>query len=315
MNETDPAIRNMMTHLDGIARRVADCAGDVAAVRAVIEDYSRLDEATRRVDARAKASGNPPGEWVLAEGAHPDDRILYVHGGSWMSGSPDGYRPLAARISRETGCSVFVLDYRLAPEHPFPAGLEDCVEAWQWLSGNGPESASTARKLVLEGDSAGGNLVLATALKLKEGGARLPDAVVALSPATDLTWRSPSLQSRASVDPILRPDRLHLVSEAYVQGAERMEHPCVSPLFGDFRGLSRVLVQVGDREVLLDDAKRIAGLMQEQGVDVELQIYERMPHVFQLFAPTVGAATDAIERMGEFIRNSGQPIYDSGEGP
>lgn len=315
MNETDPANRRMLSHLEGIARRVAGCTGDVDAIRAVMEDYSRLDEATRRVDARTKPSANPAGEWVLAEGARPDDRILYVHGGSWMAGSPDGYRPLAARISRQTGCSVFVLDYRLAPEHPFPAGLEDCTRAWEWLSGNGPESASPARKLVLAGDSAGGNLVLATALNLKENGARLPDAVAALSPATDLTWQSPSLRSRADVDPILRPDRLQLVSEAYVQGAERMEHPFVSPVFGDFRGLSRILIQVGDREVLLDDAKRIAGRMRDQGVDVALQIHERMPHVFQLFAPTVGAATDAIERMGEFIRDSGRPVDETGNRP
>lgn len=306
MTDMDPAIRKMMAHLEGIARRVADCAGDVAAVRAVIEDYSRLDEATRRVDARTTASGDPPGEWVLADGARADHRLLYVHGGSWMSGSPDGYRPLAARISRETGCSVFVLDYRLAPEHPFPAGLEDCVEAWLWLSGNAPDSPATARKLVLAGDSAGGNLALAAALKLRDRGDRLPDALVALSPATDLTWQSPSLQSRAGVDPILRPDRLHRVSEAYVQGAERMAHPWVSPLFGDFHGICRVLVQVGDCEVLLDDARRLAGRMQDHGVDVELQIYDRMPHVFQLFAPTVGAATDAIERLGGFIRNGGQ---------
>lgn len=304
MTESDPAVARMIAHLEGIARRVADCTGDIDSVRAVIEDYSRLDEATRRVDARSSVSDQPPGEWVQADDARPDHRILYLHGGSWMSGSPAGYRPLAARISRATGCAVFVPDYRLAPEHPFPAGLEDCVSAWQWLSRHGPEAASAAQKLVMAGDSAGGNLALAAALKLKTDGERLPDAVVALSPAVDLTWRGPSLATHAGVDPVLRPDRLHLVSEAYVQGAERMDHPYVSPLFGDFDGLSRVLIQVGDREVLLDDAKRVSERMKEQGVDVELQVYEGMPHVFQLFAPTVGAATDAIERIGAFVRGA-----------
>lgn len=304
MSDTDPAVARMITHLEGIARRVADCAGDVGAVRAVIEDYSRLDAATRRVDARTSVSDQPPGEWVQADGARPAHRILYLHGGSWMSGSPAGYRPLAARISRETGCVVFVPDYRLAPEHPFPAGLEDCIAAWQWLSRRGPKTASSAETLVIIGDSAGGNLALAAALKLKADGERLPDAVVALSPAADLTWQSPSLATRAGDDPILRPDRLHLVSEAYVQGAERMDHPYVSPIFGDFDGLARVLIQVGDREVLLDDAKRVAERMKEQAVAVELQVYEGMPHVFQLFAPTVGAATDAIERIGAFVREA-----------
>lgn len=302
MTETDPAVAAMTAHLEDIARRVADCGGDVEAVRAVIDDYSRLDDATRRVDARTLASTQPVGEWVLAPGARPDHRMLYIHGGSWMSGSPDGYRPLAARISRETGYAVFVLDYRLAPEHPFPAGLDDCVEAWGWLTEAGPEGSAPARGMVVTGDSAGGNLALATSLKLKDSGDRLPDAVVVMSPAVDLGWRSPSLRTRADVDPVLRPDRLGLVSEAYVQGAARMDDPYVSPLYGDFSGVSRVLVQVGDREVLLDDARRITERLSGQGVDVELQVYEHMPHVFQLFAPTVGAATDAIERIGGFVR-------------
>lgn len=307
MSESDPGITTMVAHLQGIAGRVADCAGDVAAVRTVIEDYSRLDEATRRMDARRMVSERPAGEWVLAAGARPDHRILYVHGGSWMSGSPDGYRPLAARISRESGCAVFVVDYRLAPEHPFPAGLDDCADAWRWLAANGPESAAPAAALYLAGDSAGGNLAVATALRLRDGGERLPDAVAVLSPAVDLTWQSPSLRTRADVDPILRPDRLHQVSEAYVQGAERMDHPYVSPLFGDFRGLCRFLIQVGDREVLLDDARRLAARVTEQGVDAALQEYPQMPHVFQLFAPTVGAATDAIERIGAFVRGAAPP--------
>lgn len=299
---TDQAVAEMMEHLRGVARRVADCGADPARVRAVIEDYSRLNEATRRVDARCIASHQPAGEWVVAPGARSDCRLLYVHGGSWMSGSPDGYRPLAARLSRESGCAVFVLDYRLAPENPFPAGLDDCIDAWRWLSDNGPEAASPARRMVMVGDSAGGNLVLAAALRLKDEGGRLPDAMAALSPATDLTWRSPSLESRADVDPILRPDRLHLVSEAYVQGASAMDHPYVSPVFGDFSGLGRALIQVGDCEVLLDDARRVAERMRQQGVAVELQVYPDMPHVFQLFAPTVSAATDAIERIGAFVR-------------
>lgn len=307
MSESDPGITAMVAHLEGIAGRVAECAGDVAAVRTVIEDYSRLDEATRRMDARRMVSERPAGEWVLAAGARPDHRILYVHGGSWMSGSPDGYRPLAARISRETGCAVFVVDYRLAPEHPFPAGLDDCADAWRWLAANGPESAAPAAALYLAGDSAGGNLAVAAALRLRDGGERLPDAVAVLSPAVDLTWQSPSLRTRADVDPILRPDRLHQVSEAYVQGAERMDHPYVSPLYGDFRGLCRFLIQVGDREVLLDDARRLAARVTEQGVDVALQEYPQMPHVFQLFAPTVGAATDAIERIGAFVRGAAPP--------
>jgi len=295
----------MHAHLRGIAGRVAACGGDIEAVRAVIEDYSKLDTATRRVDARRVPVASPPGEWVLAGNSRPGHRLLYLHGGSWMSGSPAGYRPLAARIARASGCAVFVADYRLAPEHPFPAGLQDGVAAFEWLAANGPEGAAAARSLVLAGDSAGGNLALAGILKLKDEARRLPDAAVALSPAVDLTWQGESLRTHADVDPILRPDRLAQVVQAYVQGNELLTHPQVSPLFGDFSGLPRLLIQVGDREVLLDDARRLASRASVQDVDVALQVYTGMPHVFQVFAPTVNKAQAAIDHIGEFL--SAQP--------
>lgn len=304
MSVADPATQSMFEHLRGIARRVAECGGDVDAIRAAIDDFSNLDAATRRTEGRAIAHAEPRGEWVIADNGEADRRLLYLHGGSWMSGSPYGYRPLAARISRSTGCAVFVLDYRLAPENPFPAGLEDCVRTYQWLRGHGPESAGAARSVAVAGDSAGGNLALATVLRLRDMRDEPPDATVALSPAVDLTWQSPSLRTHAEVDPILRRDRLPLVSELYVQGVERMEHPCVSPVFGDFHGLRNVLIQVGDQEVLLDDARRIVDHMRAQSVDAELQIYPGMPHVFQMFAPTVAAAGQAIEKIGAFVRAS-----------
>lgn len=306
MRSDNPAIQSMHDHLRGIAARVAECEGDIQCVRAVIEDYSRLDAATRGFDARRVGVESPPGEWVLAANSRPDHRLLYLHGGSWMSGSPEGYRPLAARIAQATGYAVFVLDYRLAPEHPFPAGLQDCADAFRWLAENGPEPGVDAKRVVIAGDSAGGNLALAAALKIKDEGGPMPDAVVALSPAVDLTWQGESLSTNADVDPILRPDRLALVSQAYVQNGERMEHPHVSPLFGDFTGLSRLLVQVGDCEVLLDDARRLAARASDQDVEVALEVYADMPHVFQLFAPTVGRAQEAIDRIGMFLADAGR---------
>lgn len=295
------ATERMIAHLQNIAQRVADCAGDLTGIRSVIEDYSRLDVTTRAVEGRTIPSAEPAGEWVMAGNSRPERRLLYIHGGSWMSGSPEGYRPLAARIARATGYSVFVVDYRLAPENPFPIGLDDCTKAFSYIRDRGPRQASAAQKLVIAGDSAGGNLSLAATLKLADQGEALPDAVVALSPAVDLTWQSPSLETHAGVDPILRPDRLRLVSDAYVQGAERIDHPHVSPVFGDFTGLCKLLIQVGDREVLLDDAKRMARLAGGQGVSVDLQIYDGMPHVFQVFAPAVSTSTEAINNIGKFV--------------
>lgn len=304
MSATDPATRHMFEHLRGIAGRVAGCSGDIICIRTVIDDFSALDAATRTVGGRTISCEEPPGEWVAAAHSDPSRRLLYIHGGSWMSGSPYGYRALAARLSRATGCVVFVLDYRLAPENPFPAGLDDCVRAYRWIQHNGPESAAAARSLALAGDSAGGNLAVATALRLKSEGVDPPAALVALSPAVDLTWQGATLQTHAAVDPILRPDRLGLVSQAYVQGAERMDHPYVSPLFGEFHGLGRFLIQVGDQEILLDDAKRLRDRALEHDVAVELQIFPGMPHVFQMFAPTVASAAEAVQRIGEFVRAS-----------
>jgi len=301
MTSQDPGARKMLSHLQRIAERVADCNGDVEGVRAVIEDYSKLDAATRRIDATIMSTTAPRGEWVLAPGSDPGRRLLYLHGGSWMSGSLDGYRPLASRISRASGYAVFVLDYRLAPEHPFPAGLQDSVDAARWLSRNGPDGESGADRLAIGGDSAGGNLALAGTLKLKDEGGPEPDAVFVLSPAVDLTWSGESLKTHADVDPILRPDRLSLVSRAYVQEAERLDHPYVSPLFGNFSGVARMLIQVGDREVLLDDARRLSERVSSQGGDVTLQVYPGMPHVFQLFGPTVAAAGEAVGNIGDFL--------------
>jgi len=301
-NHDPAAVEAMIDHLSTVARRVADCGGDVAAVRAVIEDYSRLDAQTRRFDAESMPSNGPAGEWVVAGGGDTDRRLLYIHGGSWMSGSPDGYRPLAGRIAEATGCAVFLLDYRLAPENPFPAGLDDCVAAYRWMLANGPGGASSCARACIAGDSAGGNLTLATVLRLLAEDGKAPDAAIALSPAVDLTWQSPSMTSMAAADPILRPERLSLVSEAYVQGAAAMDDPLVSPVFGDLAGLARLLVQVGSREVLLDDARRIAEHARGQGVEVDLQIYPDMPHVFQLFAPTVPDAALAVDRIGAFVR-------------
>lgn len=300
----------MIEHLRCISARVLDNLGDISKIREIIEDYSKLDEDTRRVDAKIIESRNPPGEWVLAANSHPERRLLYLHGGSWMSGTVQGYRPLAARIAAASGCSVFSLNYRLAPENPYPLGLEDCVAAYEWITENAPgPSKDHLTKyphefVAIAGDSAGGNLTLATALRIRqENFNKLPNALVCLSPATDLTWGSDSMVSKREVDPIINPERLHLVAQAYLQGREKLTHPHVSPLFGDFSDLPRTLIQVGEAEVLLDDATRFADKAQSQGADVSLGIFEDMPHVFQMFAPTVDTASQAIEKIGHFLSN------------
>ena len=150
-------------------------------------------------------TGHIPMEWVVANGADPKRRILYIHGGSWISGSLSGYRAFISRVSQAAKAVVLSVDYRLAPEHVFPAGLEDCVQAYQWMRENGPDGKEPAGATYLMGDSAGGNLALSALLKVRDSGLALPAAVIAISPATDFTCGSPSLVSRAAVDPIINP--------------------------------------------------------------------------------------------------------------
>ncbi|WDP92745.1 MAG: alpha/beta hydrolase [Desulfobacter sp.] len=241
-------------------------------------------------------------EWVIAEGADPHRRILYIHGGSWVSGSLSGYRAFLSRISRAAGAVVLSVDYCLAPEHQFPAGLEDCVQAYQWMRENGPDGQAPASAAFLMGDSAGGNLALAALLKIKDSEMNLPTAVIALSPATDFTGGSPSLASRALVDPIINPAVLPALIPVYLGRNAEPADPYASPLFGDYRGMPPILLQVGDLEVLLDDSTRLAKHAAGQGCDVTLDVWEGMPHVFQGFAPFLAEASDAIGKIGAFVR-------------
>jgi len=241
-------------------------------------------------------------EWVVADGADPNRRILYIHGGSWISGSPAGYRAFLSRVSQASGAVVLTVDYRLAPENKFPAGLEDCTQAYQWMRQNGPNGKGPVSSAYLMGDSAGGNLALASLLKIKDTKLPLPEAVIALSPATDFTAGSPSLDSRASVDPIINPAVLPALIPVYLGKDTDPTNPYASPLFGDYRGMPPILLQVGDSEVLLDDSKRLAKHADKQGCDVTVEVWDGMPHVFQGFAPFLPQATEAIAKIEKFIR-------------
>lgn len=294
-------------HLRAIAVRAFELIHDIEARRALIDQYFKVHPSTGKIVGtwHAVEDGPIPMEWVVAGGADPRRRVLYIHGGSWVSGSLAGYRAFVSRISRASGAAVLSADYRLAPEHPFPAGLEDCVAAYQWMRKHGPEGEEPVEAAFLMGDSAGGNLALASLLKLRDSGLPLPAAVVALSPATDFTCGSPSLVSRAAVDPIINPQVLPALIPVYLGADTPPDHPYASPLFGDYRGMPPMLLQVGDAEVLLDDAVRVAERARAQGCDATLQVWDGMPHVFQGFAPFLPDASDAIEKIGAFIQRQG----------
>lgn len=300
----DQPTESVFSHLRAIADQAFQLINDIDGRRKLIERYFCVHPSTSAIQGSwvPVRAGSLAMEWVVGDGADPDRRILYMHGGSWISGSPAGYRAFLSRVSRAAGAVVLAVDYRLAPEHQFPAALEDCTQAYRWMRHNGPGGPASAAATYLMGDSAGGNLALATLLKINDLQLPLPTAVIALSPATDFSGGSESLVSRASVDPIINPKILPALIPVYLGPHTDPTHPYASPLFGDYRGMPPLLLQVGDAEVLLDDSRRLAKRAAEQGCRVTLDVWEGMPHVFQGFAPFLPQASAAIAKIGQFVR-------------
>ncbi len=244
--------------------------------------------------------GEVPCEWVLSPGADPNVRLLYIHGGGFVSGSGGFYLPLASHISAAAECAVLLPDYRLAPEHRFPAGLDDCVLAHDWMVKNGPDGPAAARATFVAGDSAGGNLTLATLLALRDRGLSLPAGGISISPTTDLTLASDSLKTAA--DPIISAKTMPIFRDHYL-GTTDARDPLVSPVFGDYRGVPPLLIQTGEHEMLRDDSIRVAQKALTDGATVRLEVWPGMFHVFQSHDPLLPEARAAIEHMAEFIRS------------
>jgi acetyl esterase/lipase len=219
--------------------------------------------------------------------------VLYVHGGGFVFGSARGHRPATAGLARLTGAAVYSLDYRLAPEHPYPAAVDDVVLAYRCLLAGGRKGSD----IVIAGDSAGGNLTLAAAHVIRDGGLPLPAGLVMISPALDLTLSGASVTEQAGTDPLLTAAGLHRWFYLYAAGRP-LQHPGLSPLFADQRGLPPCLVQVGNDEILRSDSERLASV----GPDVELQVYDGLWHAFQLFAGLLPSADEALAEIARFCR-------------
>jgi epsilon-lactone hydrolase len=226
-----------------------------------------------------------------------DDRhLLYLHGGAHMSGSPVLYRDFIWRIAASTRSRVTILDHRLAPEHPFPAALDDAVIAYRRLLADGADP----RRMAIAGESSGGGLALSVLLRLRDEGTPLPAAAVALSPWTDLALTGPSLHANAKADPMIRSDEAPRLAALYLAGADPRT-PYASPLYGDHAGLPPTLIQVGSDEILLDDSVRMAARLRDAGRHVEIEIWPRMPHAWQLWPRVIPEANLAIARIGRFV--------------
>ena len=239
-----------------------------------------------------------PAEWLVPDGSDTDRVVLYFHGGGYATGSLDSHREFVGRLALASGVAFVALDYRLAPEDPFPAALDDALAAYAELLGRGIGPGAIA----LAGDSAGGGLVVATLISIRDSGLPIPAAGVCLSPWVDLTQTSPSCRDTETFDPVLCTDDLVLMAEAYL-GDTDATNPLASPLFADdLSGLPPLLIEVGEDEVLLDDAASLAGRVGATGTDVTLNIWPEMVHGFQVFPGSiVPEADESIAGIGEFL--------------
>ncbi|HEY5646506.1 MAG TPA: alpha/beta hydrolase [Pseudomonadales bacterium] len=256
------------------------------------------------------SAGGVACEWVLAENSDPSRRLLYLHGGAFTMGSPRSHRPITTKYARMAGVSVLAVDYRLVPENRRIDCLTDCQTAYRWILANGPSGPSPLETLFVSGDSAGGNLTLALIAWARDGGLRAADGAIALSPATDTTFSSPSLASNIATDHMLGPmfgriTRLPRSVVVWFAWLSNRMHPCdrrISPLRGDLAGLPPTLIHASEAEMLLDDARRYVNKANDAGSEATLETWHHMLHVWHAFEPRLPEAQEAFEHIHRFMQ-------------
>jgi acetyl esterase/lipase len=268
--------------------------------------FPHTETATRFIAVNAAGVA---AEWVLAPDVDGRRRLLYIHGGAYAMGSPKSHRRLTAKFSEIANAAVLSIDYRLMPEHPRMAGVEDCRAAYRWLLDNGPDGVAPASAIFVAGDSAGGNLTLSLIAWIRDQGLRAPNAAVALSPSTDGTLGSPSLKGNLATDPMLGPlfkamariPRPVLLWGAWLQTRLRPNDPVVSPVFGDLSKLPPLLVHASEAEMLRDDSRRYVHKAQAAGSPVTLQTWSHMVHVWHIYHPDLPEGREAFEEIKKFL--------------
>jgi len=263
-------------------------------MRAIFEELSVAPEAD--IQCERVSAGGVDAEWVCAPGAASDRFVLYLHGGGYVIGSVKTHRDLMARLSRAAKARVLGLNYRLAPEHPFPAAVDDAVAGYKWLLAQGAKPG----RIAVAGDSAGGGLAAATLVAIRDAKLPTPAAGALLSPWVDLEGIGESMTTRAKIDPVVQKEGLIGMAAAYLQGQD-VRTPLAAPLYADLKGLPPLLIQVGDAETLLDDSKRLEARAKAAGVSTKLEVWPEMIHVWQLFASFLPEGQQAIEGIGKFV--------------
>jgi epsilon-lactone hydrolase len=266
-------------------------------LRATFTPGDRLYPLPDDVRVTEVAAGGVPAHWLTPPGVDAPRVLLFLHGGGYELGSLRSDGELAARLGRASGMRVLFVEYRLAPEHPFPAAIDDVLSAWRWLRA---DQGLRAQSMAVAGASAGGGLAVALLVATRDAGEALPAAAALMSPTVDLTSSGASMTERVEQDPISTPALLQHFADDYLAGADP-KTALASPLFAPLAGLPPLLVQVGTADLLLSDAERLAAAASAAGVEVTLEIGEGLPHVYQLLLGTPEAA-EATERIGKFLR-------------
>lgn len=236
--------------------------------------------------------------WLIPDDAGSGRALLYLHGGGYTIGSIESYRNMVSHLAAAARCRALLVEYRLAPEHGFPCAVEDAVTAYRWLLSQGYDPGNIA----IAGDSAGGGLAAATLVALRDAGEPLPAAAILLSPWADLKHTGESFRTVGWRDPMLNRSVLSRMAALYLGGKDP-ENPLASPVYADLKGLPPLLIHVGECELLLDDARRLARRAEEDGVTVELYVCEGMFHVWHYFTPLVPESREAVERIGRFYQD------------
>jgi acetyl esterase/lipase len=290
--------KEQLSQLDGILRQGRfDTAADVASVRAAFNAFVAQVPVPADVVQKPIEIGGVGGIKVTIGGNETGNVMLYLHSGVYVIGSAAATVPLVGELVRRTGVRAVTLEYRLAPEHPYPAAVDDARAAYEGLLGQGVAPG----RIVLAGESAGGGLAVAVLLAAREAGLPMPSCLYLMSPYADLTLSGDSLAERESLDPILSPEGLRVRAPEYVGAADAAD-PLISPVFGDLQGLPPLLIQVGSHEILLSDALRLAARAAASEVAVTLEVTPGAPHVFQGFGGLLDEATAALGRASDFIK-------------
>ena len=292
-----PAHQAVVTALRAMPILGAGGKLDIAAARAAMVASTATTPLPSGARFEKVDASGVPAEWVSFAESDRSKVILYLHGGGYAIGSIETHRGLGARIAEATGSRLLLIDYRLAPESPFPGAVEDATAAYLFLLDEG----FAPDQIAIGGDSAGGGLTFAALVNLRDQGHTLPGVAFALSPWVDLEGLGESMSSKADADPMVGKDGLVAMGQAYL-GETHPRTPLAAPLYADLSGLPPMLIQVGTAEVLLDDSIRIVERLRACGGTVELRKFEDLIHVFQAFAPLVPEATEAIDEIGSFLK-------------